>query len=521
MAEDGALDLPPSPQTKMTDTIGRSGSRVLICADASMAIGTGHVMRCLAIAQAWKRAGGSVDFLLPEGLGGIAGRISTEGFSVQTFPAGARPPFPANSDHYQRAILDGYSFGRSEQTAFCQAGIPLLFVDDYGHANQYSARWVLNPNLYAVPDMYSRRKPDTQLLLGPTYALLREEFLKWIGWKRPVPERATKILVTMGGSDAGNASLKILHSLAGLAEYQAEVILVLGMGNPHEAAIRGAVDSGGVRARIVRNALDMPALMAWADVAIAAAGGTSYELCYMGLPSVLLVAAENQRKVAESLSMAGGAAYAGTAWDFSRESFLAQLMPLLESQEQRTMMSQKAREIVDGLGTARVRAALLEQEIRVRPANESDGRLLFSWANDTAVRKASFHSDPIAWDEHERWFAGRLKNPRAVIYVGENRNGEPVGNVRFDLDDARATLSVSVAPQFRGRGWGKELIWFATRTLLRSRFTDRIDAFVKPDNEASLRLFESAGFRRTGADTVAGQPAVLFTWRCESGVHAG
>jgi len=494
--------------------------RLLICADASVAIGTGHVMRCLAIAQAWKRGGGTADFLVPEGLGGsLADRIR-DGFGLQTFSVGGSPTFPTNRDGYQRAVLDGYGFGPSEQTALSRLGIPTLFVDDYGHAERYTAKWVLNQNLHAREEMYAKRGHDTRLLLGPGYALLREEFLPWNGWRRSVPEKASRILVTMGGSDVHNASLKILQALACLGECDSEVTLVLGASNPHVAVIRQAAAKCKLRVQIVQNAMNMPALMAWADLAIAAAGGTSYELCYMGLPSVLFVAAENQRRVAESLSAAGVAVDAGTSEAFSHERFTEQLMSLLRSPEGRQAMAQKARKIVDGLGADRIRAALLGRDLRLRPVDREDCELLFSWANNPDARAASFHSAEIPWEEHSQWFARRLADPQSVIYIGENLTGEEIGEVRFQLEGEKGILSILVAPQFRRAGWGKDLIVFSIRALARARGLRRVDAYVKPDNRASIRLFESIGFRRSMHESqVNGQTALLFAWECDRGVH--
>src|SRR6202142_4186889 len=177
----------------------------MIGAECGIQIGTGHVMRCLALAQSWKRFGGSVTFLVPEGSPGIEQRIRSEGLSVEAlapdkFACAVVDRMLHSKQRF--AVLDGYSFGAREQTALSEAGIAVLTVDDYGHATDYPVRWVLNQNAQApaLAEMYVRRADNTRLLLGPAYALLRDEFLPWIGWKRRTPEKASKILVTIGGS---------------------------------------------------------------------------------------------------------------------------------------------------------------------------------------------------------------------------------------------------------------------------------------------------------------------------------
>jgi UDP-2,4-diacetamido-2,4,6-trideoxy-beta-L-altropyranose hydrolase len=496
---------------------------LLIAADCGTQIGTGHVMRCLAIAQSWKRYGGKATFFLPDGSPGIEERIRTEGLLFQTFPQADFANFVVKgviSIKPDVTVLDGYHFGASEQSSLSSAGLAVMTVDDCGHAAEYPVRWVLNQNVGAQPETYAKRRTDTRLLLGPEYALLRQEFLPWLGWKRQVPEKASKVLVTIGGSDPNNLSLKILESMALLRRPELQVVMVVGGSNPHLQALQSAAERRPVSIRIVQNALDMPALMAWADVAVSAAGGTSYELCYMGLPSLLFVVADNQRGVAEHLSRLSMAVHAGAGHDFAREKFISQLGSLVDSREQRQTISNRGRALVDGVGAERVRAALLDREIKLRRATESDCEQLFSWANDPVVRSASFHSEPVVWENHRRWFSQKLHDSQSLIFLGETHAGEPLGQVRFHINAERATLSIVVAPKFRGAGWGKELIALSVRMLMRTRLIRYVDAFVKLQNQSSIHLFEAAGFRRAGTEQVAGQPALLFSRESGSEPHA-
>jgi len=474
-------------------------------------------MRCLALAQAWKRAGGSVTFLAPEGSPPIEQRIRAEGCGLEALAPDQFPQAVVSRLLHStpgKVVLDGYGFGVREQSAVSEAGHQVLMVDDFAHASAYPVCWVLNQNAHARPEVYSNRRSDTRLLLGPSYALLRDEFRPWLGWRRTIPERANKILITIGGSDPGNLSLRILESLPLIQRADLEVVLVAGGSNTHLQILQAAQQRSPVQVRIVTNALDMSALMAWADLAVSGAGSTSYELCYMGLPALLFVIADNQRGVAEHLSKLSAAVCAEGAAEFDSRKFTETLRDLIESPEMRRAMSNRGRDLVDGLGAERVKGALLNRELQLRLCRETDCQVLFSWANGPDVRQASFHSAPVAWEDHERWLTRKLLDPRSVIYIGENHEGKPVGVVRFRLEEDCAILSVSVAPEFRGAGWGRELIRLSTQTLTRSRFTRRVEAFVKPENRASIRLFDSSGFRRQGDAEVAGQPALLFTLQC-------
>jgi UDP-2,4-diacetamido-2,4,6-trideoxy-beta-L-altropyranose hydrolase len=419
------------------------------------------------------------------------------------------------------AVLDGYGFGRREQSALHEAGIPTLIVDDYGHATEYPARWILNQNAFATEKPYARRGVDSLLLLGSRYALLREEFLLWLAWKREIPARAARVLITIGGSDPDNLSLRIVEALGSARIPNLEIILVVGGSNPHLPALRAAVERSTLRIEIRESVSDMPALMAWADVGISGAGGTSYELCYMGLPALLFVISENQRQVAAELSGFGAAIHAGWTGDFDKNKFVEELSALIESQEKRQAVSDRARTLVDGLGADRVRAALLDKQTTLRRVLADDCRLLFSWANDPATRSASFRSAELLWEDHQEWFSQRLEDPQTVIYIGEDSSGNALGQSRFQCQSDRATVSIVVAPEFRGAGWGRELIAFSIRMLAREKFVRHVDAFIKAGNLPSIRMFESAGFTLAGNREVADQPALVYTWEAGKGTHAG
>lgn len=418
-------------------------------------------------------------------------------------------------------MLDGYGFGCREQSALDEAGISTLIVDDYGHATEYPARWILNQNAFATGAAYARRGKDSILLLGSSYALIREEFLQWLAWKRDIPPKAARVLITIGGSDPDNLSLRIVEALGSAQIPNLEIILVVGSSNPHLPALHAAVERSALSIKIEQNVSEMPVLMAWADVAISGAGGTSYELCYMGLPALLFIISENQRQVAAELSGFDAAIHAGWAGDFDGNKFVEELSTLIQSQETRQAISDRARSLVDGLGADRVRAALVDKQITVRRARADDCQLLFSWASDPATRSASFQSSELLWDDHQKWFSQRLQDPQAVIYIGDASSGKALGQARFQLACGRATVSVVIAPEFRGAGWGRELIALSIRMMAREYFVCHVDAFIKPGNQPSIRMFESAGFALAGNRKIADQPALLFTWEAGKVAHAG
>ena len=204
-------------------------------------------------------------------------------------------------------VVDGYQFGPDYQQWIKDGGARLLLLDDNGDAAPYAADIVLNQNLHAREELYADRAPQTQLLLGPRYALLRREFWPWRGRQRESPRTATKILVTLGGSDPDNVTQKVIDALALVPVTDLEAVVVVGGSNPHREQLAQAAERTAGRVRLQSNVTDMPALMAWADVAISAGGSTCWELAFMGLPSLLVILADNQRLVVEEMARAGAA----------------------------------------------------------------------------------------------------------------------------------------------------------------------------------------------------------------------
>ncbi len=207
--------------------------------------------------------------------------------------------------------IDGYHFGAEYQKWLKAAGLRLLVLDDNGHADHYYADVVLNQNIHASDALYPNREPYTQLLLGTRYALLRREFWRWRDWQREIPDVARKVLVTMGGSDPDNVTLKILHALEQVELNGLEVTVVVGGNNPHYDALQAAAQRSQHAVRLEHNVTDMPALMAWADVAVSAGGSTCWELAFLGLPSVVVVLADNQRAIVHGLATVHYAVYLG------------------------------------------------------------------------------------------------------------------------------------------------------------------------------------------------------------------
>jgi UDP-2,4-diacetamido-2,4,6-trideoxy-beta-L-altropyranose hydrolase len=505
---------------------------LLIRADASANIGTGHVMRCLALAQAWQDGAGKAVCAMAETTPAIDARLKSERCEIVHIKTDSGTENDASqttalAKHFgaKCVAVDGYQFSAEYQRALKDAGCKILFLDDYGHALHYYADIVLNQNVSVLEAMYEARESYTRLLLGTRYCLLRREFAPWQRWERKIAPRAQKVLVTMGGSDVGNVTSRAMKAIASLKLKDLETTVVIGGSSPNfespnfESAKSAAVNAGS-KIKIIRDVSNLAALMAESDVAISAAGSTCWELCQLGLPSILIDVAKNQTAVAREMHARGCAIHAGSG-DISTRQIAEQLERLLSSLDLRESLSRGSRELVDGKGAGRVASVLLGSEcfraesLRLRRVKSDDSCLLWKWANDPDVRAASFVCDPIPWQTHASWFDNKVAKEECVIFIAEDQEANPCGQIRFESrPDGGWEIDVSLAKNKRGCGLAAGLIESGVRTMRRERNGNaRFHAFVRLENQASLRAFQKAGFEQIGQEKVAGNSAIHFLYQ--------
>lgn len=489
---------------------------LIIRADASARMGIGHVMRCLALGQAWQGIGGQATMVLAPGVPHLEEQLRAAGLEVVHLTA---PPGSA-ADASQTAhlakqrgsewvVVDGYHFGVDYQRLIKDAGLRLLFIDDTGHAAHYWADLVLNQNLHAHEDLYADREPYTRLLLGSRYVLLRREFRKFRDWQRLIPAVARRVLVTLGGGgEAANLTWPVVKALGQVELEGLEAVVVMGSANAQEAELGAASRSLPISVRLEKNVAHMADLMAWADLAVTAGGSTCWEAAFMGLPSLVVVLAENQEPLAQALQAQEVAINLGWHHQVQIEEIAQTVTRLRESQSLRERMSRKGKGLVDGEGVERVVMALKGDPIRLRPVRDEDCRLLWEWANDTEVRRFSFSQEHIPWEGHIRWFAEKRRDPNCFNFIALDVEDRPVGQVRFDITDAReAEIDVSVEKSRRGAGLGAAIIKMATEQTLVNAGIHAVNANVKPENVRSIRTFEKAGYKNLGQVSYKENPA--------------
>jgi len=335
---------------------------LLIRADASGEIGTGHVMRCLALAQAWKAEGGEVVMLHAVRDQNIEQRLSSEGVDSRSIDAkrGGREDARRTLDQARQIeadwiVVDGYAFDERYQDQIAESERSLLVIDDEANLSHYSGDLLLNQNLHARQEDYSSRLNVTmKLLTGPQYALLRKEFWRWRSWEREIPETACRLMVMLGGSDPDNITSEVISSLDGVSVPGMEIYAVIGGSNPHEEAIREVAQSHRYSVHLLKNAENIPELMANTDFAVSAGGSAIWELAFMQVPTIGIARASQEVRLLEVANNHGIVKNLGKAEDLSWSSLKGSVEEMALDKEYRVSMADRGRSTVDGRGAHRV-----------------------------------------------------------------------------------------------------------------------------------------------------------------------
>ena len=309
--------------------------KVAFRTDASIQIGTGHVMRCLTLANELTRQGHECWFVCREHPGNLGNLIASQGHGLTLLPASeSHSPQKGTtlSDDYalwlgvpwqedarqtldvisllkpEWLVIDHYALDAHWEEYLTAAVGNILVIDDLANRS-HRCELLLDQTYGRSRDDYTALLPsNTMVLCGAKYALLRSEFGEWRGYSlaRRNSYSLKNILITMGGADKDNFTGKVLEALK-LSELPRDCKLTVVMGEtaPWVDAVKNVAQSLDWETDVLIGVTNMAELMADSDLAIGAAGSTSWERCCLGLPSITVVLAENQKYIAKQLSKSG------------------------------------------------------------------------------------------------------------------------------------------------------------------------------------------------------------------------
>ncbi|MCD5992989.1 UDP-2,4-diacetamido-2,4,6-trideoxy-beta-L-altropyranose hydrolase [Pseudomonas sp. CDFA 602] len=483
--------------------------RVVIRADASLTIGTGHVMRCLTLAEALRKQGNEVVFVCRRLPGNLIDFLRQAGFTTLGLPghysgegseAGTETLLPWKADIQAMSkalmaqhaldwlIVDHYGLDGEWENAARAFAPKIMAIDDLANRS-HRVDLLLDQNISASPEAYAPwLHSPCKCLFGPRFALLREAFQG-----PPVRARGDvrRVLVNFGGFDAASQTyqaMKALKMFPGLA-----VDFVAGSANPAWDAMQALVVEYPDWHLHERSA-DFAALMAGADLFIGAGGGTAWERAAFGLPTICVAVAANQQSSAQLLAESGCHLYLGPSQDLTLETLQNAIGLLAGNAGLQKSFAYRSRQLVDGFGVQRVCIALSDTVMTLRSATIEDSELLLAGRNAESVRRFSFDRSPVNRESHQRWLTKRLLDTESLLLIGEAFDG-PVGVVRYDREGEGVELSIYLFEGRVGLGYGKALLRCGEQ-FLRRHWPDvrLIHARVLADNAASLALFQKSGY---------------------------
>jgi len=492
--------------------------RVTFRTDASVAIGTGHVMRCLTLANALRARGGECHFVTRALPGHLGQLIVDQGFDLSLLAAPSSkekvsgPPVhapwacvPWEQDLAEtRAVvskvdwlvIDHYAFDARWQSGLADRADRTLVIDDLAD-RPHAATLLLDQNLGREAHDYDGLVPeDCRRLIGPRFAMLRPEFsaLRTKSLARRGQTKLSHLMISMGGTDVVDATSTVLRALTG-ADLPPDLRLTVVMGSraPALDSVRELSAQMPWPTNVLVDVKDMASLMADADLAIGAGGSTTWERCCLGLPTVVVETAANQACAVARIQNIGAALGTGPllATEF-RERLLAGVERACTMRDE---LSARAAQICDGDGASRVADRLLAKPITVRKAQFADAENVWRWRNDGAALVFYRNPNPTPLTEHLAWFDAELSSAKRDLLIVEV-GGAAAAHVRLDkaLENTnKAEVSIYLNPSFRGKGLAADLLSAA----LNSQYAEELThcyAQVHVENTRSSKVFVRAGF---------------------------
>ena len=492
-------------------------------------------MRCVALADELKKQGMQIRFVSHNLPAHLESMLDARGMEYAPLSIGhlqessdelahsswlgnsqnqdAQASIQALADHsWDWVVVDHYSLDTRWESAIRASAKMIMVIDDLAD-RQHNCDVLLDQNFYS--DMQTRYigkvSVHCQLLLGPRYALLREEFRRLREQVKPRMGNVKRILVFFGGVDVDNCTSLTIEALANINGSQ-HVDVVIDAQHPYREQVQDGCIAHGYICHV--QTMRMAELMAEADLAIGAGGTTTWERCCLGLPAICLCLAENQRK------QIADAAEAGLLYSpISARNLIAVIRDhvnsLLENPALIKLVSNAGMKLVDGQGVLNVARVLcfsrenktIVPEVIVRVAEVSDAMIVWPWRNHEATRRYFFDRSNVSIEAHAKWWNQSIANSSRILLLGVLDNCN-FGVVRFDFESiTKVVTSIYLNPSMTGRGLGHELLISGLNWLMEHHPQIKfVAAEIFPENQASIRLFQSAGFQESHRTFLWGAP---------------
>jgi UDP-2,4-diacetamido-2,4,6-trideoxy-beta-L-altropyranose hydrolase len=506
---------------------------IVIRTDASVHIGSGHVMRCLVLAQGLTLLGHQVRFVCRPQTGDLITFIESKDFCVYTLAPPNIELIPTTSADYAAwlqvpwqqdaqdllaqvaaadlVIVDHYALSADWQLCIQQAlSCKIMAIDDL--ARHHHADLILDQTLLRCSEEYKsahhasahNRHQTNQVLTGCDFALLNPQFnyYRQQVLVNDVLASRPKLLLSMGGIDQPNATLLVLTTLAALPKLSRPLVtILLGPRAPHFQQVKTFCLQHTDWVTHLDFVDNMAELMSQQQIAIGAPGTTSWERACLGLPSIIVPLADNQQTISRNL-VAVEAVYK-LELDEIAVHLLSCYQKLLKNWPQLRANNLK---LCDGLGLKRVLTAIGHltgtSQLHLRSATGADIKQVFDWQCQPSTRKYALNQQVPTWTGHDNWMRYKLLQQQDYFYMITIADTD-VGVVRLDkIAETEYLLSIFIDPAYYNQGIARRAL--AYLDVLHPSIT--IHAQVLTANVASQQLFTRAGYQRLSAESLIRYP---------------
>lgn len=491
--------------------------KVALRVDATSHIGAGHLFRSLTLVDKLVAtnfcAPADIVFLSHQLGSSFKNLINARGYEITEIelvewdePADAEfcSNYLKQRDFFDLVIVDHYELTAVWEKAIAKLCHTMVVIDDLAN-RAHSCDILLDQTMGRQKADYKSLTPDyTQLLLGTDYVLLREQFSQFhekASLKRARTKHIEQLLISVGATDHLELSTQFIEWLN--EYFVTQQLTPIATTVVISSAASSINKLKGMRAKfpwltLVVDATNMAELIYQADIAIGACGTSSWERCVLGLPTLSLITAENQRLVNSSLEIAGAILDLGHAATLTKHHFLKLFNKLLTDIDLYQRISKAALNVCNQAGAQDVVTLIKQQTLVLRKAEQADCMQLFAWQSNPDIRKFARNNKPVKIDEHLSWFASVIANPKRHLYIVEVNN-HPMGMLRLDALEKpqQYEISILIAPEAQGR----RLALRALKSVPAEFSGATVYATVLSENIASHKLFLQAGYQQINPTT--------------------
>ncbi len=398
-------------------------------------------------------------------------------------------------------ILDGYEFNDSYMLKIKKCGFRLAYIDDLLKQG-LCADIIINHSLNAKTDNYPLM-PTTKLLLGTQFAILRPSFLMAAKEKLKI-KNITKVLVCFGGADSLNLTLYAVKALVEQNPHL-QINVLIGAAYQHSELFDLAEHHPQIFIHKNLEETGVLEVMKDSQLAIASASNILYELFTVKMPVICGYYVDNQKGIYEG-SVANKLIFGiGNIEQFKAVDFEKVIRPILQMESFSDYLNNQAKLFDDKI---KARFINLFSEITYRKAQKDDLMQVFKWSNDPITRNNSYNSGTISLETHQQWFNKKLNDASSIIYMAEV-NGQPAGMVRYEVLATHSVVGVLIDPDHRGRGLASIFLQ-ATANLFFENHSVSIWAYIKKTNQASIKSFERAHYKKLKDELVEGIESTIY-----------